>query len=146
MKYVRKIRSPSRTNQVVPCHSSTPKSLSKSSVIVYQGISQLMRFFSRSMSGLRCAGDGEHERRVTRIQMGDVRNLVGEHRAADAGVLGPAVHAGLEEGAVHDQLTPTVEQVEQTLLAFRPFELVFLLHREPRHPTPLGSERVAGLG
>ena len=37
---------------LVPCHSSTPKSASKSSVIVYQGIcSQPIRAFQRSMSG-----------------------------------------------------------------------------------------------
>src|SRR5439155_7085426 len=37
-------------NAFVPCHSSTPKSLSKSSVMVYQGISQPIRAFTRSMS------------------------------------------------------------------------------------------------
>jgi hypothetical protein len=34
----------------VPCHSSTPKSASKLSVIVYQGISQPIRAFRRAMS------------------------------------------------------------------------------------------------
>ena len=34
---------------LVPCHSSTPKSASKSSVIVYHGISQPIRAFKRSM-------------------------------------------------------------------------------------------------
>jgi hypothetical protein len=33
-----------------PCHSSTPKSASKLSVMVYQGISQPIRAFSRAMS------------------------------------------------------------------------------------------------
>ena len=37
-------------NALVPCHSPTPKSVSKSSVIVYQGIcSQPIRSFQRSM-------------------------------------------------------------------------------------------------
>ena len=35
----------------MPCHSSTPKSTSKSSVIVYQGASQTIRAFNRWMSG-----------------------------------------------------------------------------------------------
>ena len=34
----------------MPCHSSTPKSASKSSVSVYQGMSQPIRAFQRSMS------------------------------------------------------------------------------------------------
>jgi hypothetical protein len=37
-------------NALVPCHSSTPKSASKASVIVYQGISQPIRALTRSMS------------------------------------------------------------------------------------------------
>jgi hypothetical protein len=50
MKYVRNTRSPSRMNALVPCHWSTPKSASKPSVIVYQGIFQPIRAFTRSMS------------------------------------------------------------------------------------------------
>ncbi len=38
-------------NAFVPCHSSTPKSTSKPSVIVYQGIVQPIRAFTRAMSG-----------------------------------------------------------------------------------------------
>ena len=38
-------------NAFVPCHSATPKSASKSSVSVYQGMSvQPIRAFQRSMS------------------------------------------------------------------------------------------------
>jgi hypothetical protein len=37
-------------NAFVPCHSSTPKSASKLSVSVYQGISQPIRAVTRSMS------------------------------------------------------------------------------------------------
>src|SRR4029077_20581392 len=55
----------------------------------------------------------EHESGGARVQMGGVSDLVGYHGAADAGMLGPALHAGLEEGAVNDQLTAAVEQVEQ---------------------------------
>jgi hypothetical protein len=38
-------------------------------------------------------------------------DLVSYHGAANAGMLGPAFHAGLEEGAVDDQLTAAIEQV-----------------------------------
>ena len=41
--------SPSRRNALVPCHSSTPKSASKLSVMVYQGMSQPIRFFNRAI-------------------------------------------------------------------------------------------------
>src|SRR5258705_72205 len=37
-------------NAFVPCHSSTPKSASKPSVIVYHGISHPIRALTRSMS------------------------------------------------------------------------------------------------
>ena len=47
------------------------------------------------------------------LQVGDVGDLVGDHRAADAGVVGPAVHAGFEERAVDDQLAAALEEVEQ---------------------------------
>jgi hypothetical protein len=53
---------------------------------------------------------------------------------------------GLEEGAVDDQLTAAVEQVEQARLALRPIELVLLLHGQPRHPPTLGGQRVTGAG
>ena len=75
-----------------------------------------------------------------------MRDLVGHHRAAGAGVLGPAVHAGFEEGAVDDQLTAAVEQVEQARRALGPVELVLLLHGQPRHPPTLGGQRVTGAG
>ena len=78
------------------------------------------------------------------FEMGDVRDLVGHHGAASASVFGPSVDAGLEEGAVDDQLSTPVEQVEQALPAFRPFELVRLLDGEPRHPPALGTQRVTG--
>src|ERR1041385_2493429 len=78
--------------------------------------------------------------------MGEMADLVGPERAADAGMLRPAVHAGLEEGAVDDELVAAVEQVEQARPALGPVERVGLLHRHPRHPPPLGGERVTGAG
>src|SRR6516165_7736456 len=74
--------------------------------------------------------------------MGWMSYLVGQHGAADARVLGPAVYAGFEEGAVDDQLTAAVEQVEQAHLAIGPAELVLFLHGQPRHPSTLGGQRV----
>src|SRR5262245_44429206 len=58
----------------------------------------------------------------------------------------PAVHAWLEEGAVDDQLAPSVEKVTQARLTFRPVELVGLLYHQPRHPPALGGQRVARAG
>jgi hypothetical protein len=48
------------------------------------------------------------------------------------GVLRPAEHPGLEEGAIDDQLPATLEQVEQANLALGPFESVRLLDGHPR--------------
>ena len=50
MKYVRNTLLASRMNALCPCHSSTPKSVSKLSLIVYQGIAQPIRAFRRAMS------------------------------------------------------------------------------------------------
>src|SRR5437588_9080635 len=61
---------------------------------------------------------GERESGIASVQMGHVSHLVGHQGAADAGMLGPAVHTWFEEGAVDDQLTAAVEQVEQARLAF----------------------------
>jgi len=72
---------------------------------------------------------GEHEGGVAGVQVGHVGDLIGYQRAADARMVGPAVHAGLEEGPVHDQLTPALEQAEQGHPAVRSVELVVLLDR-----------------
>src|SRR3989454_6553565 len=78
--------------------------------------------------------------------MGQVGDLIGAQGAAAAGVLGPAEHSGLEEGAVDDQLKAALEQVEQANLTLGPVELVLLLHRHPRHPSTLGGQRITGAG
>jgi len=49
--------------------------------------------------------------------VGDMRDLVSHHGAANTGVLGPAFHHGFEEGAVDDQLTAALEQIEQAHFA-----------------------------
>src|SRR5206468_10297907 len=89
---------------------------------------------------------GECKSSVASVQMGDVSDLVGDHGAADAGMLGPALHAGFEESAVEDQLTAALEQVEQARFALRSVELVILLYGQPRHPSTLGRQRVPGAG
>ncbi|MHC2316327.1 hypothetical protein ACVIHC_003373 [Bradyrhizobium diazoefficiens] len=75
--------------------------------------------------------------------MGD---LVGDHRAAAAGMIRPAKHAGLEEGPVDDQLPPALEQVGQSDLAAGPLERIGFVHDHPRHAPALGGQRVAGAG
>src|SRR6266566_4426338 len=78
--------------------------------------------------------------------MGHVGDLVGYQGAAAAGMVGPAEHAGFEEGAVDDQLAAALEQVEQARFALGPVELVLLLHGQPWHPPALGGQRVTGAG
>jgi hypothetical protein len=41
--------------------------------------------------------------------MGQVGDLIGAQGAPAAGVLGPSEHPRLEEGAIEDQLTATLE-------------------------------------
>src|SRR5262249_23109159 len=88
----------------------------------------------------------EGERGVSGVQMGDVGDLIGHQGAAAASMVRPTEHAGLEEGAVDDQLTAALEQIEQARFALGSVELVFLLHRQPRHPPTLGGQRVTGAG
>jgi hypothetical protein len=74
--------------------------------------------------------------------MRQVRDLVGDEGAAAARVIGPAMHARLEEGAVDDQLPPSFEQVEQAGGAVGPLEPIVLVDPHPRHAPPLGHHRV----
>jgi hypothetical protein len=76
--------------------------------------------------------------------MSRVSDLIGHHGAANACMLGPAFHAGLEKGAINDQLAAAVEQVEQTHLTLGSVKLVLLLDGQPRHPPPLGGQGVPG--
>jgi hypothetical protein len=57
---------------------------------------------------LRSARD-ERDRGIAGVQMGGVGDLIDDPRAAGAGTLRPAVDARLEEDAVHDQLTASLE-------------------------------------
>ena len=113
--------------------------------MVYHGISQPIRALTRSMSACRTAGH-EGQRGVAGVEVGEVSDLVGQQRTTRARVIGPPVHAGLEEGAVDDQLATPCEQVEQSGLALRPVELVLLVHGQPGHPSTSRRQRVAGAG
>jgi hypothetical protein len=88
----------------------------------------------------------EHERGVTGVEVGDVRDLVRDHRAAGAAVVRPPVDARIHERAVDDELPAAVEQLGQGLRALRSVEPVLPVDREPRHPPALRRERVAGSG
>ena len=63
----------------------------------------------------------KHQRGVAGMQMGGVGDLVGHHGAADASMLRPALDAGLEEGAVEDQLPAAVEQVNSMRMLAMPW-------------------------
>src|SRR5207248_10856387 len=102
------------------------------------------RFHARDVLLRRARG--ERERGIANVQMGDVRDLVAHHGAANTRMLGPPFHAGFEERAVDDQLTAALEQVEQAHFALGSVELVILLHGQPRHPATLGRQRVTGAG
>ena len=77
---------------------------------------------------LRTAGRVD-ERGVAGIQMREVADVVGHQRAADTSVLGPSMHARVDEGAVNDQLAPPIEEVQQADRALRSLELIVLLDR-----------------
>ena len=120
---------------LVPCHSLTSKSWSKSSVIVYQGMwFHPWRSFRRPISAWGGAG-GEGERRVPCVQVPRVRHLIRHEGAAHAGplrvraALGVRRHLGSVEGAVDDQLAAPLEQAGEAHAAARALEPVLLVDR-----------------
>ena len=131
---------------VGPVPLSTPKSLSKSSVIAYHGISsQPMR---SSGPGSRPGGArNERERRVPRVQVGGVatwsartssprRHAPG--RRAPRRVRGDVRRV---EGAGRSAAQPSNRS--RAHRALRAVETVLLLHRHPRHPASPGGQRIA---
>jgi len=74
---------------------------------------------------------------VSRAQVGQIGDVVGERRAARARIL-----ARPEHEVVDDQLPPPVEQIGEPDLAVESVELVVLLDRHHRQPPALGGERV----
>src|SRR5205823_1578244 len=86
----------------------------------------------------RSPGD-EHEGRVACVQVGEVADLVDEHRAA------VATHILIrpEHEVVEKQLPATFEEIEQPSLARGPVEDVVLIDVHPREPATLGGKIVA---
>src|SRR5215472_8166104 len=87
---------------------------------------------------------GVRECGVAGVQMGQVTDLIGAQGAAAASMVGPAEHAGLKEGAIEDQLSAALEQIEQAYLALGPIEFVLLLDGHPWHSPAFGGQSVAG--
>src|ERR1700733_3054493 len=59
-------------------------------------------------------------------------------------MIGPAEDAGLEEGAIEDQLTPPFKEGKQAGLARGAFESVVLLDCQPRHAPARRGHRITG--
>src|SRR5262249_60831727 len=79
---------------------------------------------------------------IAGVQMSGVSNLIGYHGAADACMFRPTDDAGLEKCAIDDQLTATIEQIEQARCSLGSVELVILFHGHPRHPPSLRGQRI----
>ena len=60
------------------------------------------------------------ERGVARVEVREVRDLIGAERTAATRVVGPPEDVGFEESAVDDQLTAAFEEIEQAHPAVRP--------------------------
>ena len=132
-------------NAFVPCHSSTPKSASKLSVMVYHGIFQSIRRFRRSMSV--CGAREANARVVSRaLRWARWATWSATKEQPRHACSGPAVHARFEECPVDDQLASSFEKVEQARRALRSEELVVLLDGHPGHPPTFSGQRVTGAG
>src|SRR4029450_9253929 len=108
-----------------PCHSSTPKSLSKSSVSVYQGMrSQPMRSFKPWISA--CGARETYTRVVSRAftWAGCATGSAPKEQPAEAGL----------------------EQARRARGPVGALEAVLLLPGHPRHPPALRRHRVEGAG
>jgi hypothetical protein len=84
----------------------------------------------------------EDERGVARVEVGEVADVVGDHRAAVAARRRPAVYARREHEVVDDQLAAAVEQVEQARPATGPLEHIVLLDAHHWQAPALGGQRV----
>src|SRR5205814_179236 len=84
----------------------------------------------------------ERKGRVARVQVGEVADLVDEHRAAVAA----RVLVRPEHEVVDEQLPAPLEEVEQARLAGGTVEDVGLVDPDHWQPAALGRERVSCLG
>src|ERR1700722_10325008 len=72
-----------------------------------------------------------------------MRDLIGTEGAASAGVIRPAEHPGLEEGAIDDQLRAALEQINEAYLTVRSVERVIRVDSYPRHAAAFGGQCIA---
>src|SRR5580700_6595458 len=77
--------------------------------------------------------------------MGQLRDLIGAQRTTPAGMLRPPEYSRLEEGAINDQLSAPLKQIEQAYFAVGSIELVLFLDSHPRHASAFGGHRVTGV-
>jgi hypothetical protein len=76
------------------------------------------------------------------VHMGEVPDLVDEHRTAGTACRRPPLDAGGEHEVVEDELAAALEQVEEALGTVRPLEDVVLVDPDHRQPAALGGQRV----
>jgi hypothetical protein len=138
--YVRNTRWPSRRKTSSAKYSLVPHAFWKSSPItLYHGIDQPMRRLTRSICGCRARDEGE--RGVARVDVGQVADLVGEHRAA-----APRLPIGRKPEVVDDQPAAALEEVDQRDGPVRTVEGVIGGELHHRLATALGAQGVAGPG
>jgi hypothetical protein len=97
-----------------------------------------MRFLYDSICA-SSARETSAKRSVAGVEMGDMADLVDEHRAAGAARRGPALYVRREHEVVEDELLAAIEQVAQACLALRTLEDVVLLDSDHRLPATLGG-------
>ena len=136
-------------NALVPCHSSTPKSLSKSSGSCTRGCAPSRGAPCRpwiSAWGARETNASEVSRPLRWAGWATWSATNEQPTQARSGYESPSAVGGdlrPVEGAVDDQLAAAVEEVGQAGRAIRALEAVVLFDGHPGHPPPLGREGVA---
>src|SRR5262249_476321 len=88
----------------------------------------------------------KYESGIAGVQMSGVSNLIGHHGAADACMFRPTDDARFEKSAIDNQLTATIEQIQEADRPLRSAKLVTLLHGQAGDPAALGCQRVTGPG
>ncbi len=101
-----------------------------------------MRFLYCSM--LARGASETRQKDVSRVQVGQVADLIDEHRAAGTSSRWPAVHTRGEHEVIEDQLAASLEQVAESHLAAPRDEFVRFFDFDHRQPAALGGERHRG--
>jgi hypothetical protein len=84
----------------------------------------------------------QNNRGVTCVQVGEVTDLVDEHRASGTAGGGPAFDSRREHEVVDDQLPASLEQIKQGRLATRSIEDVFLVDLHDQQSAALRCQGV----